>query len=413
MALAASRAPDIIQRQSIPLSATSDQPVADVPQPPISASNDPSDRQAGVPKEITAAELAVAAAARKGDPDTADLKEPTEPAAKTDVDPIVEDEPKKPRAAKKVEADDPDIADLPANGPDWYRREVASIRRAERAKTEAAFAAAKAQVGDAAWDAALEATRDKVVGEAKAEAARALKEARDAKDAIAAKEAELVDLRAKVPAVDDTPAADARPTRDQFDDPDEYDDALTSWGEREGERKTAAKVAVEKAEVIRLADEKLQQEAHDAQAAEVARVKTSWDTKVEDAKTKYDDFEEVVTREHANGGPMVSDAMTAGLMMLDNGPDVAYHLGLNVEEAKRIAELPTPARQLIAIGALGERLANPPRRARPAPPIEPIDTTGNTADPSETELTMDEYAARRLPQLQQARRPFFPDGRLH
>lgn len=405
------RGPDIIQNQSIPLSATNDAPVADVPRPPVSASNDPADLAAGVAKEISAQELAVAAAARKGDPATADLAEDGTPKPKADVEPAGDEPPK--RANKKVEPNDPLIADLPKDSPDWYRREVASIRRSERAKTEAAFAAAKAELGDAAWDAAIEATRDKIVSEAKAEAAKALKEAREARETATARETELAELRAKVPAVEDKPAEDPRPTRDQFDDPDAYDDALTSWGEREGERKVSAKAAADKAEADRVAEEKTQQEAQEAQAAEVARVKESWDTRVEEAKAKYDDFEEVVTRRADAGGPMITDAMTAGIMMIENGPDVAYHLALNVDESKRIAELSTPARQMIEIGRLAERLANPQRRARPAPPIEPIDGTGNEADTSEREPTMEEYAARRMPQLQQARRPFFPASNIH
>lgn len=407
------RGPDIIQKQSIPLSATSDAPVLDVPRPPVSASNDPADRQSGVPKEISAEELALAAAARAGDPATADLGDDGKPKPAAVVEEEAEDTPARPRAAKKVEPNDPIIADLPKDSPDWYRREVASIRRTEREKTDAAFAAAKAQVGDKAWDAALAATRDKVVAEAKAETAKALKEAREVRDALAARDTELADFRAKTPVVEDKPAEDPRPTRDQFEDPDLYDNALTSWGEREGERKVAAKAAAEKAETDRLAGEKAQQDANDAQAAEVARVKENWDTKVVDAKERYDDFEAVVTKKHEDGGPLVTDAMTAGVMMLDNGTDVAYHLGLNVDEARRIAELPTPARQLIEIGRLAERLANPPRRARPAAPIEPIDGTGNEADVSERELTMEEYAAKRMPQLQGARRPFFPANNIH
>lgn len=421
MALAASRAPDIIDRQSIPLSATSDQPVGDLPQPPLSASSDPTDQANGISKEISAAELAAAAAARRGDPATSDLGEDGKPkAAKAEPDDAGEvDEDGKPKqriqkAKVPFDPNDPLLDDIPKDTPDWYRREVASIRRTERSKTEAAFAAAKAQMGDAAWDAALEATRDKVVGEAKAEAARALKTAKEAQEAIVSRDAELAELRAKVPAVvEDKPAEDPRPTRDQFDDPDEYDNALTSWGEREGERKIAARVAAERAEETRLAEEKAQQEAREAQAVEVAKVKEGWDTKVEDAKTRYDDFEAVVTKKHEDGGPLVTDAMTAGIMMLDNGPDVAYHLGLNLEESRRIAALNTPARQLLEIGRLGERLANPARRARPPAPIQPIDNTGNTADASDAEPSMEEYAARRLPQLQAGRRPFYPPSNVH
>lgn len=374
----------------------------DLPKPPVAASNHPADQESGVAREITPEELAVADAARKGDPGTADARA-------TEVqDEKPED---KKRAAKKVDADDPDIADLPANSPDWYRREVASIRRTERAKTEAAFAAAKAQVGEDAWNAALEATRDKVVGEAKAEAARALKDAKEARDAIAAREAEIAELKARVPVVEEKVVEDPRPTRDHFDDPDEYDDALTAWGEREGERKAAAREAAATAEATRAAEEAANQEAFDRQQALIKETKDRFDLRVEEAKTRYDDFEEVVKRPADQGGPTVTDAMTASVLMAENGPDVAYHLGMNIDEARRIAELPTPAHQIFAMGQLANQIQNPPRRARPPAPIVPIDTTRNSGD-TDREPTMEEYAAKRMAQLRQDRKPFFPPG-LH
>lgn len=407
------RGPDIIQNQSIPLSATSDAPVLDVPRPPVSASNDPVDLQTGVPKEITAAELAVAAAARKGDPATADLNEEGKPKTTTTVEAEADEGIAKPRAAKKVEADDPIIADVPKESPDWYRREVASIRRAEREKTAAAFAAAKAQVGDAAWDAALDATRDKVVGEAKAEAAKALKETREARDAIAARDAELAELRAKVPVIEEKPAVDLRPTRDQFDDPDEYDNALTAWGEREGERKITARAAAEQADAQRLAEEASQRETLEAHAAAEKQIVDTWNESRAKAIERYPDFVDLVEKEASEGGPTITSAMTAAILNTENGTEVAYFLGQNVDESVRIAGLSTPLKQIMEIGRIAERLANPPRRARPAPPIEPIDGTGNEADTSEREPTMEEYAATRLPQLRAARRPFFGESNIH
>ena len=406
MALAATRAPDIINRQSIPLSATSDQPVDDVPRPPVSASNDPADLQTGIPKEITAAELALAEAARKGDPATADLKEadpakkPDAEAAKTDDEPL------------KVDQPDPDDAVDPKL-PNWAQKQILAEKKKAREYRAAVEAAAKTKMGSPEWEAAIAMARDQVIQKEREAVKTAGKKQYDAEQALVTARAELEAIKAKGGVVEDKPAEDPRPTRDQFDDPDLYDNALTEWGEREGERKIAAKAAAATIEADRVAQEEAAREAHEAQAAEVARVKETWDTKVAEAKTRYDDFEEVVTKKHEDGGPLVTDAMTAAVMMVENGPDVAYHLGINVDESKRIAELPTPARQLIEIGRLAERLANPPRRARPAAPIEPIDGTGNEADTSEREPSMEEYAAKRMPQLQAQRRPFYPPSQIH
>jgi hypothetical protein len=405
------RAPDIIQNQSIPLAATSDAPVLDVPAPPISASNDPVDQQAGIKKEITPAEQAIAAAARKGDLATADLVDDPakpDPKAKPDAaaDPV-DDTP------LKVDAADPDDV-VDDKLPGFAQRAILAEKKRAREYRALVDAAAKTKMGSAEWEAAVNAARDQVIAKERDAVKTAGKEAREAKEALAAAHKELDDIKAKGGVVDPKPAEDPRPTRDAFDDPDAYDEALTAWGKREGVRETETQVAAAKVEEARVAKETADQEALDAQQAEITQIKTTWDGRVEEAKTKYDDFIEVTTKPAEEGGPLVTDAMIAGMMQVDNGPDVAYHLGMNVDEAKRIAELPNPARQLIAIGALAERLANPPRRARPAPPIEPIDTTrNNAADRSDEELDMEAYAAKRTPQLNAARKPFYPSSNLH
>lgn len=405
MALPA-RAPDVITRTAPPLSATSDQPLADVQRPPESASNDVADQRAGTPQEISGEELAAATIARKGAGPDADPKSDAaipEPEAA----PAAE-------AAGDVEAAPPKLEfdPIPENLPGYAVREITKHRKQAQAKADAAWNAARATVGDEAWTKALSVARDVQI-----DAAR--KEAKVAKDAEALVRRELDELRAK-PAIEDKPAEDPRPTRDGFDDPDAYDDALTAWGKREGARETETAAAAARAETTRLAREKSDREATEARAAEVTKLNDNWNAKVTEAATRYDDFNDVITKAPEDGGPTISDAMVAGMMQVDNGPEVAYHLGLNVEESKRIAGLPNAARQLIEIGRLAERLANPPRRARPAPPIEPVDGDRAPAGENDNDLaavagrgSMDDYYAKRNPALQAGRRPFFPPGALH
>lgn len=405
------RAPDIIQNQSIPLAATSDAPVLDVPAPPISASNDPVDQQAGIKKEITPAEQAIAAAARKGDLATSDLVDETtkpDPKAKPDDAADVVDE-----TPLKVDAADPDDV-VDDKLPGFAQRAILAEKKRAREYRALVDAAAKTKMGSAEWEAAINAARDQVIAKERDAVKTAGKEAREAKEALAVAQKELDEIKAKGGVADPKPAEDPRPARDAFDDPDAYDEALTAWGKREGVRETETAAAAAKVEEARVAQETANQKALDAQQAEITQIKSTWDGRVEEAKTKYDDFIEVTTKPSEEGGPLVTDAMIAGMMQVDNGPDVAYHLGMNVDEAKRIAELPNPARQLIAIGALAERLANPPRRARPAAPIEPIDTTrNNAADRSDDELDMEAYAAKRNGELMKAKRPFFPPSQVH
>lgn len=391
MALAV-RPPDIILRPSIPLSATSDQPLADVPRPPESASNDAADQASGTPKEISPEEQAAATAARQA---------PAEP----------DEGEAKPREAKTVEPPtDPEIDTdvLPENLPGYAAREIGKVRKAARAYRDAVLAAAKAEAGGEAWDKALAAVRDKAVETARADLAKVTKEAKEHQDALAARDAELAELRAKVPKAEEP--VDPRPTRDAYDDPDAYDADLTEWGKREGVRVAEKAAAEAKAEAEAKTKREADEAAATARQAEVDQIHQSWQDRRSTAIEKYGDYVEVAEAENLT----VSEPMVAAMMQSDNGTDVAYYLGQNPDEAERIAKLPNVGQHFMEIGRIAERLANPPRRERrPPAPIEPIDTSSNTADDSEAEPSMEAYASRRLKQLQEAKRPFFPPGGVH
>jgi hypothetical protein len=97
-----------------------------------------------------------------------------------------------------------------------------------------------------------------------------------------------------------------------------------------------------------------------------------------------------------------------GLMHVDNGPDVAYHLGSDLKEAKRIASLP-PVEQLLAIGRLSEKLAAAPQKqptpSRAPAPVTPLNGTTplNSAAPSEQD-DMKQWMQKRQKQVHGARR---------
>jgi hypothetical protein len=357
VASVAVRPPDILIRTAPPLSATSEPPLAEVPKPPVSASNNADDQESGVPAEMTLQEKADADAARsteagaEPEPDAKPAKPAkTEAAAKTDA---------------ATDADPIDLSDLPPGTPTWAVREISKAREASRTKVAEAAAAIKA-----------------------------------ATDAAAAAQAELAALRAKAePAAADTKpgdavtetSADVRPTRDQFYDPESYDEALTAWAEREGVRKVAAKAAEEARQAQVAANE-----------AEAARVQTEWSGQRASAIERYADYVAVAEGDHA-----VSMPMAQAIMSLDNGADVAYWLGQNPEESARIAALPSVARQLVEIGRVSARVSAPKPRAARAKPIEPIDRGTAPADTSEREPSMDEWAAKRNPEILNGRKPFF------
>ena len=197
------------------------------------------------------------------------------------------------------------------------------------------------------------------------------------------------------------PAADTRPTRDQFDDPDAYDEALAGWAEREGVRKAEAKAQTERAEAEKAAQEASEKAEQEAAAAAAVELNARWTTRVERFKEIHDDFEAVTTADDVS----ISPIMANGILRLENGPEVAYHLGQNKDEAARIAKL-DPMTQLIEIGALSKQLRTPAQRGPRPRPLEPIDAASNVADSSDREETMEEVAARVNARYARERKPF-------
>jgi hypothetical protein len=102
----------------------------------------------------------------------------------------------------------------------------------------------------------------------------------------------------------------------------------------------------------------------------------------EEARNKYDDFEQVVY----NPNLKVTTVMAETIQASDIGPDLAYYLGANPKEADRIARL-SPYLQAKEIGKIEVKLAdNPPtKKTSTAPaPITPVTPRGSTAPTYDT-----------------------------
>jgi len=135
------------------------------------------------------------------------------------------------------------------------------------------------------------------------------------------------------------------PSVDQYETVEEYAEALA-------ERKAA---------------ELVQKRALQQQQAEILE---TYHDKEEEARNKYDDFEQVAY----NPNLRITDAMAQTIQASDNGPDVAYFLGSNPKEADRISRL-SPLLQAREIGKLEAKLASDPpvKKVSSAPaPITPI-----------------------------------------
>jgi hypothetical protein len=118
----------------------------------------------------------------------------------------------------------------------------------------------------------------------------------------------------------------------------------------------------------------------------------------EDARGKYDDFEQVAY----NPKLRITAVMAETIQSSDVGPDVAYYLGSNPNEATRISRLP-PILQAKEIGRIEANLVSNPqvKKSSSAPtPISPVTARHNgsanfdTTDPRSIKtMTTSEWIA--------------------
>jgi hypothetical protein len=153
------------------------------------------------------------------------------------------------------------------------------------------------------------------------------------------------------------------PTQEQFESPEAYAEALA-------ERKAA--------ELI---------ERREAARAEAKRIE-SYHEREEEARSKYEDFEQVAY----NPRLPITQVMAETIQASDVGPEVAYYLGSNPKEADRIAKL-SPFLQAKEIGRIEAKLASDPpaKKTSSAPaPITPVlarasgSSSYDTTDPRST-----------------------------
>ena len=119
-----------------------------------------------------------------------------------------------------------------------------------------------------------------------------------------------------------------------------------------------------------------------------AEILEKYHDREEEARSKYDDFEQVAY----NPTLKITTVMAQAVQASDVGPDVAYYLGSNPKEADRISRL-SPILQAKEIGRIEAKIATdvPVKRTTSAPaPISPVTarTSGNpsydTTDPRST-----------------------------
>ena len=158
------------------------------------------------------------------------------------------------------------------------------------------------------------------------------------------------------------------PPVDQFESPEAYADAL----------------AYKKAEELI---------AQRDQARQQSEILETYHEKEEEARSKYDDFEQVAY----NPKLPITTVMAQSIQASDVGPEVAYYLGANPKEADRISRL-APILQAKEIGRIEAKMANDPpvKKTTSAPaPISPVTARSSgapaydTTDPRSTKTMTD------------------------
>ena len=147
------------------------------------------------------------------------------------------------------------------------------------------------------------------------------------------------------------------PPIEQFNSPEEYADLLA---ERKAEELLARR----------------------EQARMQSEIIESYHDKEEDARNKYDDFEQVAY----NPKLPITDAMAQTIQASEVGPDMAYYLGSNPKEAERISRL-SPLQQAKELGKIEAKLADNPvvKKTSSAPaPIAPITARSSGSPATDT-----------------------------
>lgn len=166
------------------------------------------------------------------------------------------------------------------------------------------------------------------------------------------------------------PSDPQRPKQEDFADYNLYIESLAEW---------KAETKLRERETLRRQEEDRQRQQQQVQQAQ--RTHTERETA---ARAKYDDYDEVAL----NPAVPINEAMAQTIVHSDLGPEMAYYLGQNIPEAKRIAGLPPLAaiKELGKIEAKLEAKAATPAVPKPPPAApEPITPVGGKATPATTD----------------------------
>ena len=174
----------------------------------------------------------------------------------------------------------------------------------------------------------------------------------------------------------------SEPTEADYQDPTELAAARAIWRHTRMMHQADEEQATSEVQSAR-------QQADQIAAAQQRIVDASWNEAVEDAKTRYSDFDAVARAETLP----VSPAMAQIIQASDVGPDVLYHLGMNPELAAQISRM-HPVEAARAIGRIEAAVSTGTRKSVTAapPPVTPV-KGASAAGKRPSEMTPAEYRA--------------------
>lgn len=307
-------------------------------------------------------------------PPISEERVPADQAAKTEADAKADPAPEAKPDAETPPAAEAKADDAPAGGeppadqtPPWMKAEVTKQRNLRRAAEE----------------------------KAKGLEARATQLAADLSKAIGA--LDTLTPKAAEKLARDIETQDPRPKRETFDNPDAYDTALIDWSARRASMVATAEVESKLKEAEGAKAKEAEAQANQQRNKETADAFEARKAKFVEEHADYDDIV-------MNDDIEISMPMAHAILNMDEGPDVAYYLGKNPDEAARIAKL-NPLKAVAELGRIAQRLTTkPPVITKPAP-INPLKTGSATATrKSANEESMDEYGARRAAEIRAERR---------
>ncbi len=169
-----------------------------------------------------------------------------------------------------------------------------------------------------------------------------------------------------------------RPKPEEFDSQEAYEDALFQWWEAKRQAEIQARSETEK--ITRLAQDFMQRASK--------------------FREEHPDFDLVIQ------SPVYTDTMREVILQSEEGPQLAYYLGLpeNRMEAERIANMP-PLLQVKELGKLAAKLSKPTKKTSEAPPpINPVKGAGGPVAKNPDEMSIEEWMRWRREQLRKQRR---------